>query len=54
MVYCFFSHLEMLILVTAGLTKSDGTDSRGDFQSPETEEMKKAMIRAIANRPYKQ
>ena len=25
MVYYFFSHLEMLILVTAGLTKSDGT-----------------------------
>ena len=25
MVYYFLSHLEMLILVTAGLTKSDGT-----------------------------
>ena len=25
MVYYFFSHLEMLILVTVGLTKSDGT-----------------------------
>ena len=29
-------------------------NSRGDFQSPETEVMGKAMMRAIKNRPYTQ
>ena len=47
----FLSHLKMLTLASYSFSANN---SRGDFQSPETEEMKKAVLRAIANRPYKQ
>ena len=49
MVYYFFSHLEMLILVTAGLTKSDGTATEKVL--PDTNNFK-ALFSSIVFRSY--
>ena len=46
--------LELFFLAQSNSSVAFLANSRCDFQSLKTEEMKKAMIRAIENRPYSQ
>ena len=46
--------LELFFLAQSNSSVAFLANSRGDFQSPETEEMKKVVLRAIRNRPYSQ